>query len=124
MSTVQIYDKAMCCSTGICGPQVDPILPRFAGDLEWLKSKGHQVERFNLSQQPAEFMKNQMVQQMLQSAGVESLPLVLVDGRIMSRSVYPSRENLALWTGTSLDQSNLPILPENGRVHSKNPGCC
>ena len=23
MSNVQIYDKAMCCSTGICGPQVE-----------------------------------------------------------------------------------------------------
>ena len=79
----------MCCSTGICGPQVDPVLPRFASDLQWLGSQGHQVERFSLSQQPAEYAKNAAVQQMLQSDGVDCLPLILVDGRIMSRSEYP-----------------------------------
>ncbi|MBL6705010.1 MAG: arsenite efflux transporter metallochaperone ArsD [Planctomycetaceae bacterium] len=124
MSTVQIYDKAMCCSTGICGPQVDPVLPRFAGDLEWLKSKGHQVERFNLSQQPAEYAKNPVVQQMLQSEGVESLPLVIVDGRIASRSEYPTRENLALWTGTALNESVLPVVSEDGGGCCGNSGCC
>ncbi|HRX83200.1 MAG TPA: arsenic metallochaperone ArsD family protein, partial [Pirellulaceae bacterium] len=37
MAKIEIYDKPMCCSTGICGPEVDPILPRFAADLDWLK---------------------------------------------------------------------------------------
>lgn len=31
----QVYDKPMCCATGVCGPQVDPVLPRFAADLDW-----------------------------------------------------------------------------------------
>ncbi len=48
MAKVQVYDKPMCCSTGICGPQVDPVLPRFAADLDWLNTQGHEVERFNL----------------------------------------------------------------------------
>lgn len=124
MSNVQIYDKAMCCSTGICGPQVDPVLPRFAGDLEWLKSKGHAVERFNLSQQPAEYSSNPIVQQMLQSEGVGCLPLVLVDGRVASRSEYPTRENLALWTGTSLDESILPVVSEDRGGCCGGSGCC
>jgi arsenite methyltransferase len=42
MKTVQVYDKPMCCSTGICGPDVDPVLPQFAADLDWLKGQGHQ----------------------------------------------------------------------------------
>ena len=58
MTKVQIYDKAMCCSTGICGPQVDPVLPKFSADLDWLKDQGHDVVRFNLAQDPAEFAKN------------------------------------------------------------------
>lgn len=53
MSKVQIFDKAMCCSTGVCGPQVDSVLPRFAADLDWLKHPGHEVQRFNLAQAPA-----------------------------------------------------------------------
>ncbi len=50
MSKVQVFDPPMCCSTGVCGPQVDPALVRFAADLEWLKASGVEVERFNLSQ--------------------------------------------------------------------------
>ena len=30
MKTIQVYDPAMCCSTGICGPDIDPDLVSFA----------------------------------------------------------------------------------------------
>lgn len=122
MSKVQIYDKPMCCSTGVCGPQVDPVLPRFAGDLEWLKSQGHQVERFNLAQQPQEFTANGQVQQMLENEGVDCLPLVIVDGRVVSQSEYPSRGNLALWTGTTLKPVSLPV--SGGDNCCGDTGCC
>ncbi len=56
MSKVQVFDPPMCCATGVCGPEVDPALVRFASDLEWLKSSGVEVERFNLAQQPAAFV--------------------------------------------------------------------
>ncbi|QDT33017.1 arsenite efflux transporter metallochaperone ArsD [Thalassoglobus polymorphus] len=124
MSKIQIYDPAMCCSSGVCGPQVDPVLPRFASDLEWLKSKGHQVERFNLGQQPAEYASNPTVQQLLQAEGVDCLPLVLVDGRVMSRSEYPTRENLALWTGTQLKASALPVVSDEAGDCCGSSGCC
>lgn len=55
MTAVRIFDPAMCCSTGVCGPSVDPKLVRFSADLDWLKSQGVAVERFNLSQEPAAF---------------------------------------------------------------------
>ena len=69
MSKVQIYDKAMCCSTGVCGPQVDPVLPTFAADLDWLKQQGHDVARFNLAQDPTKFANNATVQKMLTDEG-------------------------------------------------------
>lgn len=109
MSIIRIFDKPMCCPTGVCGPQVDPILPRFAADLDWLANKGHAVERFNLAQQPEEFAKHTAVQELLEREGVDCLPLIIVDERVVSRSQYPSRENLAMWTGTPLQDSSLPI---------------
>ncbi len=121
MSRVQIYDKPMCCSTGVCGPEVDPVLPRFAADLDWLKGQGHEVERYNLAQQPQDFANNAVVQQMLTAEGVDCLPLVMVDGSIVSRSEYPSREHLALWTGTKL-QPTLPIASDEGCCGDT--GCC
>lgn len=118
MKHVQIYDKPMCCSTGVCGPQVDPVLPRFAADLDWLKSQGHQVERFNLAQQPDAFIANPEVHQLLATQGTDCLPLVIVDGAIVSRKSYPSREMLTLWTGPAgTAAASLPVVNASG-------GCC
>lgn len=124
MTRVQVFDKALCCSTGVCGPQVDPVLPRFAADLDWLRSQGHDVERFNLAQDPARFAQNPTVQRLLDEEGVECLPLVIVEDRVVSRSEYPSRENLALWTATTMKaQTSLPTAADSGCCGGT-PGCC
>ena len=96
---IQVFDPPMCCSTGVCGPQVDPSLPQFAADLEWLRGEGVQVERFNLAQQPRTFAENELVKKALTEAGEKCLPLVLVDGEIVSQGVYPSRDELAALAG-------------------------
>ena len=103
MSKLQVYDPAMCCSTGVCGPSVDPVLPRFSADLEWLKSKGVDVERYNLAQDVAAFAANSTVKQALNSQGTKCLPMILVDGRVVSQSDYPTREQLANFTGVAYE---------------------
>ena len=75
MKTLRVYDPALCCSTGVCGPSVDPDLARFAGDLEWLKSLGVAVERFNLAHQPGAFVEP-AVKSALENLGDAALPLV------------------------------------------------
>lgn len=122
MSHVQVYDRAMCCSTGVCGPQVDPVLPRFAADLEWLKQQGHRVDRFNLAQEPARFAASATVQEILRDEGVECLPLILVDGQVVSRKDYPSRESLATWTATRL--TSVASLPMADGGCCGDSGCC
>ncbi|WP_373649708.1 arsenite efflux transporter metallochaperone ArsD [Schlesneria sp. DSM 10557] len=123
MKVVQVYDKPMCCSTGVCGPQVDPALARFAADLDWLKSQGHQVERFNLGQQPQAFIDNPSVHQVLSTEGTESLPLILIDGQIVSRATFPDRLVLAGWT-----DSAVPVTPSGsccgGAAASSASSCC
>jgi len=48
---------------------VDPQLVRFAADLDWLKSQGVSVERFNLAQQPGAFAKDATVKAALAELG-------------------------------------------------------
>ena len=36
MNKIEVFDPPMCCSTGVCGPSVDPTLARFSSDLHWL----------------------------------------------------------------------------------------
>ena len=104
---IQVYDPAMCCATGVCGPSVDPKLVRFAADLEWLKSQGVAVQRFNLSQQPMAFAQDAEVRAALQEQGEGALPLVKVDGKVQSQAVYPSRDQLAAWAGVAAPAASI-----------------
>ena len=90
-ATLEVYDPAMCCPTGACGPTVDPALVRFAADLKWLQEQGIEVQRFSLSQNPAAFVENERVKQALTDQGEGALPLVLVDGQVVASGQYPER---------------------------------
>jgi hypothetical protein len=92
---IQIFDPPMCCSTGVCGPAVDPELVQFAADLDWLRRQGVEVERYNLSQQPAAFVNTPAVKAALAAEGNDCLPLTMVDGDVLCKGHYPSQETLA-----------------------------
>ena len=122
MTTLQVFDKPMCCSTGVCGPQVDPVLPKFAADLAWLKDQGVTVERYNLSQNPQVFVAHADVKDALAEGVEHTLPLVRVDGRIMTKGVYPTREQLAGLCGVALHKSLAVVESEPSGCGPK--GCC
>jgi len=97
MKTLQVYDPAMCCSSGVCGPDIDPILPQVAGFLHQLKEHGVVVERYNLSQQPLAFVQNPKVKLLLQTEGVEALPLFFIDGELALKGSYPDHDKRKEW---------------------------
>ena len=99
MSTIQIFDPALCCSTGVCGVDVDQQLVGFSADVDWAKQNGAQIERFNLAQQPLAFAKNPVVKGFLERSGAEALPLILVDGEVALAGRYPNRAELVRWAG-------------------------
>ena len=39
MRQIQVFDPALCCSSGVCGTDVDQALVTFSGDVEWLKQQ-------------------------------------------------------------------------------------
>ena len=105
MSAIKIFDPALCCSTGVCGVDVDQQLVSFAADVDWAKQNGAQIERFNLAQQPLVFARNAIVSAFLERSGDEALPLILVDGQVALAGRYPSRHQLAEWAGIALAPS-------------------
>jgi hypothetical protein len=105
MPLLQVYDPAMCCSSGACGPNPDPDLVRMARDLAWLRHHGVDVERYNLAQEPAAFVENPVVLQELQASDSSCLPLVLIDGVVVARADYPTRERLLELLGMDGDQA-------------------
>ncbi len=96
---VEVFDPPMCCSSGVCGPKVDKRLVQFSAALEWLRGQGVQVERYNPTQQYEAFVNNATVVDTINAQGTECLPLILVDGEIVSYGGYPSKEELAVMAG-------------------------
>ncbi len=89
MKLIQVYDPAMCCPTGVCGPNVDPVLPRFAALLSQLDRMGVTIERHNLAQQPLAFVQNPAVKALLDAEGTAALPVIFVDGKLAFKGRYP-----------------------------------
>jgi hypothetical protein len=110
--SIQIFDPAMCCSSGVCGTEVDQQLVTFFADTDWAKNNGAQIARFNLAQQPMDFANNKLVREFLERSGQEALPLILVDGEFALAGRYPNRTELAHWAGIT---SVVEIQPA---------GCC
>lgn len=101
MQTITVYDPPMCCSTGVCGLEVDPKLAQFAGDLDWLKERGVRVERINLAQEPGRFVENAAVNEILDRSGGDDLPAIIIGNTLVANGRYPGREELASFVGLS-----------------------
>ena len=91
---LEVFDPALCCPTGVCGPSVDPALARFAGDLARLRREGVTIERHNLSHDPGAFAGNDLVRGEIEKRGVACLPVIVANGRMVSVARYPDRAEL------------------------------
>jgi len=91
---VEIYDPALCCSSGLCGPALDPVLVKMNDAVLALKKQGVEIERFNLAQQPKAFMDNKKIADLLHKNGKKILPVTIVNGDVFKTGEYPSYEDL------------------------------
>lgn len=123
MKKLEVFDPAMCCSTGVCGVEVDPTLAQFAADLQWVEAHGVSVERHNLSQAPQAFAGNPAVVKEME-AGMDRLPILAVDGHIVSTGIYPSRQQLAQKLGIALDSADKPHIKVGSGCCTPKSGCC
>ncbi len=122
MTRIDVFDPPMCCSTGVCGTDVDPQLSRFAADLDWLAQQGVSVRRYNLAQEPQAFMANEQVQAVVNETDGAGLPVIVVNGRMMSQGVYLTREQLvSLVQSAGGAESSTSVMPNAAKQTS---GCC
>jgi hypothetical protein len=122
MKSLQIFDPAMCCSTGVCGPSVDPKLLTLSANIGFLKNQGITVERFNLAHQPNAFTSNPLVLEEM-GAEAEHLPLFIVGGKVCAKGTYPSRAELASWFGLDSGRTELTMASQPC-CSSDDEACC
>ena len=101
VTTVEVFEPARCCATGVCGEDVDQELVTFSADMDFVRSQGGDVRRYNLASEPLAFAENEAVKGFLQVVGSKGLPLVLVDGVTAMTGGYPDRTQMAEWAGVT-----------------------
>ena len=113
MKTLQTFDPPMCCSTGLCGTEVDPALVSYAALLSDLSQKGVAVERFNLGQQPMAFVQNPAVRALLE-AGVRIHCLRDLTRGGLASALQELAEAAAV--ELAIEEARLPVLEPVART--------
>lgn len=119
MKKMKIFEPAMCCPTGLCGVGVDPELLRISTVLDTLKKQGVDVDRFNLSSAPMEFVNNAAINAFINDKGPEDLPAILMDENIILSGRYPTNDEFTQWL-----QLPAGLLGKTSKKEQDNGGCC
>ncbi len=109
---VLIYDPALCCSTGLCGPEPDPVQIAVNETIMKLGKQGVAVERFNLSKQLQDFAANKEVAALLHESGKKILPITIVEGKVLKTGAYASYEELCAALGLAPLKDKIKILKQ------------
>ena len=97
----------MCCSTGICGTDIDPDLVNFAAMLSQISTHDVKVERYNLGQQPMAFVQNPAVKTLLDQEGAGVLPVIFWDGEVHLKGRYPTKDERPDWFRAAVGASEV-----------------
>lgn len=124
MIKLEIFDPAMCCPTGLCGPGVDPELLRVTTVINNLTAKGIAVFRYGLSTEPQAFVDNKLVNELLLKEDVQVLPITVVDGRIVKTKTYPTNEEFAKWLNVATEAIAAAPAKKNSAGCCCGDGCC
>ena len=122
MKKMYIYEGAMCCSTGVCGPSPDEELMRVSTMVFKLTRSGASIERYNLTNNPKEFVDNKTVNKLLDEKGEDVLPVVIVDDEVVMTGKYPSNEEfyeMLFLSDDALEETN-----NDGGCGCSDSGCC
>ncbi|MCL2316746.1 MAG: arsenite efflux transporter metallochaperone ArsD [Actinomycetia bacterium] len=124
MPSIHVYEPALCCNTGVCGPDPAQELVTFTADLNYLKGRGADIARHNLAGDVQAFADSTVVRGFLQVAGSEGLPLVLVDDVTVLTGRYPTRAELLRYAGLQPDASDPSPAAAPGCCCGSSSGCC
>ncbi len=111
---VEIYDPPMCCSSGLCGPSIDPVLVKTNDTVLALKKQGVVVERYNLAQQIKAFAANRTIADPLHGNGKKILPVTIVNGKVFKTGKYPLYEDLCKELGVEPLKKGKPMTLQFG----------
>ncbi|MGZ2370354.1 arsenite efflux transporter metallochaperone ArsD [Ancylomarina sp. YFZ004] len=91
---IEIFEPALCCSSGVCGPAPDKALIELQNTINLLKQLDVEVNRYAINQSPQAFINNPLVSTYIKENGVGNLPLTILDNKIIQEQKYPSLDEI------------------------------
>lgn len=107
MRTLKIFDPAL--------SYFDPALVQFVADLKWVEKFDVKVLRHNFGREPQAFAANPAVAREME-IGMDRLPVIMVDGDVVSTGIYPTRQQLAQMLGIAATEEEISVV--------ETAGCC
>ena len=96
MTELTLYEEAMCCSTGVCGPDPDDELVEVSAALDQLEAEFDvDVSRANMQHNIEQFLETQQIADLVEEHGPSILPITVVDDEIVAKEAYLSYDELA-----------------------------
>lgn len=123
MKKIEIYDPAMCCSTGVCGPSIDQELLRVSTLVDSLTKNGANITRYNLSSQPQAFISNEEVNRLLREDN-DILPITMVDGNVVKTKSYLTNKEFSFYTGMIIVSQPIQETACCSTEEAQTGGCC
>ena len=89
---INIFDPPMCCSSGICGPTIDPALIQINETVNKLKKEYPEVEitRHMFGRDVKAYQENPQILEYIKKQGTDKLPLAIANGEIIKVKGYPT----------------------------------
>ncbi|MGL4605985.1 MAG: arsenic metallochaperone ArsD family protein [Eubacteriaceae bacterium] len=99
MPRIEIYEPQGCVG-GTCSPEIQEVLKRMERIVQDIRDREIEVIRYNIMEDGPAFLKSQVVKDLIvETEGTDCLPIVVVDGKIMSTENYPTDLELVKWAG-------------------------
>lgn len=91
-----IFEGAICCPTGVCGPNPDKELIEFNETLKKLgeRYKDLKITRASMSFNVQLFMQTPQVRDLVKTNGPSILPITVIDGKVVKKQKYPEYTEL------------------------------
>ncbi|KRL65482.1 arsenite efflux transporter metallochaperone ArsD [Companilactobacillus versmoldensis] len=103
MTKVEIFERALCCETGVCGPNVDEELVLITAIEKYINDQGKdEIARTNLASNPKAFANQPIVYDLIKKNGAAALPVTIIDGKLMKTGEYPSVSDISNYLGIDL----------------------
>lgn len=89
-----------------------------------MNNNGIQVERYNFSQDPKEFMSNPAIREVIENNGAYDFPVAMIDDAIVDKGRYLSNDEFKSYTGVAITEEKKQYGVPNIIIRRSGGSCC